>query len=203
MFEALLIGIIAAVPVGPVLLMVIQKTLTLGKKEGISAGVGSALADTVYAAIGLLTLSLIADFINEHQCVIMLIGAVIIGLIGVRILFKKIDLEIKSSNGGLSLASHGVQTFTSAMSNPAALAFMLGLLTMFGLNADNANAPMWALLLAVCAGESLYWFFVVYVLARFVRLRAGTLQLISRIAGAGICIFALVLLVRGVHLLLV
>lgn len=189
-------------PVGPVLLMIIQKTLTLGKRAAISAGIGSALADTVYAAIGLLTLSLIADFINEHQAVIMLVGAAIIGFIGTKILFKKIEFEISSPDKGISLVSHGVQTFTSAMSNPAALAFMLGLLTMFNLSPERVGAPMWALLLAVCAGESLYWFFVVYVLARFVHLKPTTLQLISRIAGVGICIFALILLVRGLHLLL-
>lgn len=203
MLEALLIGVIAAVPVGPVLLMIIQKTLTLGKRAALSAGVGSALADTVYAAIGLLTLSLIADFINAYQAVIMLFGAAIIGFIGVKILFKKVDLDLRSQDNDVSLVSHGLQTFTSAMSNPAALAFMLGLLAMFGLSSESSGVPIWALLLAVCAGESLYWFFVVYVLASFIHLKSSTLQMISRIAGVGICIFALILLVRGLHLLLV
>ena len=202
MFEALLIGIIAAVPVGPVLLMIIQKTLTLGRREGVSAGVGSAMADTVYAAVGLLTLSLIEGFINQHQALIMFVGAAILGFIGVRILVKKIDFEQKPSTAGLSLVSHGLQTFTSAMSNPAALAFMLGLIAMFGIGPETTGAPIWALLLAVCAGETLYWIFVVFVLARFVKLKPKILQLVSRIAGAGICVFAIVLLVRGVSLLL-
>lgn len=203
MFEALLIGIIAAVPVGPVLLMIIQKTLTLGKREGVSAGIGSALADTVYAAVGLFTLSLIEDFIDAHQALIMFAGAAILGFIGIKILIKKIDFEVKPSSASLSIASHGLQTFTSAMSNPAALAFMLGLIATFDLGGEMLKAPIWALLLAVFIGETLYWIFVVFVLSRFVKLKPRVLQIVSRIAGAGICIFAIMLLVKGVNILIV
>ena len=54
-FRAFLVGICAAVPAGPVLLLVLQKTLSRGREAGILTGLGSAFADTLFATVGLFT----------------------------------------------------------------------------------------------------------------------------------------------------
>ena len=80
-FRAFLVGICAAVPAGPVLLLVLQKTLSRGRGAGILTGLGSAFADTLFATVGLFTLSLVDDFITRHETVIMEVGGVLMLLI--------------------------------------------------------------------------------------------------------------------------
>jgi len=201
LIKAFLVGIIAAVPVGPILLMVIQKTLCGGRAAGIMTGLGSAVADMLYAAVGLFTLSLIQGFIEENELLITMAGALLLLAIGISILFKKIDLEHKDNAGAVRLSSYALQSLGSVMANPAAFAVMLGLLSAFGFGSDN-EAPVLLILLAVFAGEFLYWVAISSLLGTKIRLSEKTLKLVSRLAGAGICIFALVLLVKGIIKLL-
>ncbi len=202
LIKAFFIGICAAVPVGPVLLMVIQKTLCRGRSAGIMTGFGSALADTVYAAVGLFTLTLIQGFVEKHAALIMLAGGVLIAAIGIGMVLRSGKLELAQQEGGaqgtFSLLGCSLQSFGSALSNPAALAMMLGLLAVAGFGADDFDAPLWALLIAVFAGEFLYWNVIIALLSRFVRPSGKTLRIMSRVAGIAICCFALVLVIRGI-----
>ncbi len=52
LLQGLLIGLGIAVPVGPVGLLVIQRTLAGGFRPGFLSGLGAAGADAVYGAIG-------------------------------------------------------------------------------------------------------------------------------------------------------
>ncbi len=205
LIKAFVIGICAAVPVGPVLLMVIQKTLCRGRSAGMMTGFGSALADTVYAAVGLFTLTLIEGFVEKHAAPIMIAGGVLIAAIGLGIVRHSslIDLSDKDSGakGTFSLLGCSLQSLGSALSNPAALAMMLGLLAVGGFASGRPDAPLWALLLAVFAGEFLYWIAVVLLLSTFVKPSGRVLRIMSRVAGIAICCFALVLTVRGIIML--
>lgn len=202
MLKALAVGIIAAVPVGPILLMVIQKTLGRGCPAGIATGAGSAFADTVYAAVGLFTLTFVKDFVAGHTALIMIAGGVMIGAIGLNIFFREVKFNPDDGMGTMSLAGCALKAACSALSNPAALAFMLGLLMAFGLVSGGIDAPVWAVLAAVWAGEALYWVAVVFVLSRFVHLKDGTLRKVTKLSGAAILCFAAVLFIRGIILIL-
>lgn len=201
LLKAFLVGVIAAVPVGPVLLMVLQKTLCRGKAAGIMTGLGSAVADMIYAAVGLFTLSLIGDFINDHEEVIMLCGGVILALIGANIFFKEVNLSNGNATGSLGLWSCAAQSAGSALSNPAALALMLALLASFGLGgADDRQAPAVLVAIAVFAGEWLYWIVLVTLLSKGLNLNEKFMKIVTRIAGFGIMCFAVALIVRAIIL---
>jgi len=199
-FRAFLVGICAAVPAGPVLLLVLQKTLSRGRGAGILTGLGSAFADTLFATVGLFTLSLVDDFITRHETVIMEVGGVLMLLIGFGIFLKGKDVpaDKPDESGGLTLFGCTLQAAGTALSNPAALAYMLGLLSMLGLVAGGISAPVWAVLAAVGCGELLYWAALVLVISRWFHVKANTLKVVSKIAGAGIMCFGIVLVVKGI-----
>ena len=57
--KACFIGLMIAIPIGPVALLLIQRTLKVGKLGGFASGLGAAVADGLFgllAAIGLVTL---------------------------------------------------------------------------------------------------------------------------------------------------
>jgi threonine/homoserine/homoserine lactone efflux protein len=50
--QSLLIGLSIAAPVGPIGLLVIQRTLRHGAAVGLATGLGAACADALYGAVG-------------------------------------------------------------------------------------------------------------------------------------------------------
>lgn len=51
-FKSLWIGLSIAAPVGPIGLLVIQRTLRHGRAVGLVTGLGAAVADAAYGAVG-------------------------------------------------------------------------------------------------------------------------------------------------------
>jgi len=74
--KAILIGLGASIPLGPLGIMCIQKTLSKGRWAGFSVGLGSTVADTFYATIALLSVTFISDFLDRNTDWVMLIGGI-------------------------------------------------------------------------------------------------------------------------------
>ena len=200
--KALLVGLIAGIPVGPILVMVAQRTLCHGRKAGAMVGLGAATGDMLFSAVGLLTLSLVQHFVEDHRGPIMLAGGVLIALIGIGMLRREVSMALPPDRRDLSPWTCYLQALGSTLSNPAALALILTLLGVLGVGGEALGVPDVVLAPAVGAGETLYWVAVVYLLGRFLHLETRTLKVLSRIAGALVCAFAVVLIVRGAILII-
>ena len=200
--KALLVGVIAAVPIGPIFVMVVQRTLCHSRRAGVMVGLGAAAGDMVYGGVGLLTLELIKGFVLGHQALFMIAGGLIIGAIGVSMLTREVSLSLPEEKRQVSDWACATQAFASTLSNPAALATMLALLTAFNLGTGAGEAPLPLLTLGVGAGEALYWALVTWLLARFLHIGERTLRTVSRVAGALVCVFAVVLVVRGILMII-
>jgi len=202
LLAAFLVGFCVAVPAGPVLLFVIQKTLHYGRWAGFAAGLGSAVIDTLYAAIGLLAMSFISNFISGHSAVIFLAGGCLVIFIGMMMYRKKKDPEsLEDKDSHLTSAGFSIQAMGLVLSNPGALAIMMAALAMAGLSAENVEAPVWAVLACVFAGECSYWKTVSYLLDRFINLTPSTVGKMSRVSGLLIVLIGAGLVVRGIILL--
>ena len=199
--KAMLVGLIAGFPLGPIFVMVVQRTLCHGRKAGVMVGLGAAAGDMLYAAVGLLTLSLVERFVEEHQGLIMLVGGILIALVGIGILKREVAVELPPDRRNLSPWTCALQAFASTLSNPGALALILTMLATLQVSGEPLGVPDVALAPLVGAGEWLYWLAVVYLLARFIHLDTRTLRTLSRVAGILVCVFALVLMVRGIVLI--
>lgn len=204
LLKAMLVGVCVAIPAGPVLLMVLQKTLCQGKALGIYSGIGSALGDTVFASIGIFAVGFVTDVVEKYEAPVMFVGAVLIAIIGLNIYFRgvKAPSDTTASSGKMSATlSSLVQTFGSVLSNPAAIAIMIALLAFFHLGHDEAKAPVLLILPFITLGEILYWTLIVNLSARFLRLSPASVRRVSKVSGVAICAFAVALLIRGIILI--
>lgn len=200
LLKALLVGICAAVPVGPVLMLVIQKTLSSGRAAGLVTGLGSAVADTIYAAVGFFTLSVIQDFVDRNQALIMIAGGVLIAIIGVTMFRKRISFDPAvpvRTPGKLPLLSYALQSMVSVFSNPVAIAVMMALLASFSLASDTISSPAILIILFVGLGELLYWWVVTLLLNKFLKLNEKSLNILSKAASVVIIAFAVYLVAKG------
>ena len=199
--KALIVGMMAAVPVGPVFVMAVQRTLCHGRQAGWMVGLGAAVADTIYAVAGLFALTLIQGFVHAHQGWIMVVGGVVVAWIGVIIFTRKPTVAVQEE-GDVPRWSCALQGFTSAISNPGALAVMVALPAAFGIAAGQTQAPLWLLAPVIGVGELLYWTVLTALLSRYLKIGEVGLRRLSRAAGVIVCVFALVLLVRGIVLII-
>lgn len=198
LLKAMVVGVCAALPVGPVLILVLQKTMRRGRWAGTVAGIGSALIDTLYAAVGLFALTLLKDFIARETPYILLFGGILVCLLGVMIIHKDSSAGLDEGESHLTMAGYAVQTAGCALSNPAAIAVMMGILSVLKLDAQTLTIPVWAVLLFVFMGEMLYWFSLSWAVGRFLKVSPRTLRIFSKICGAVIAVFGVVLVIKGI-----
>lgn len=198
LIKAMAVGICVAAPIGPVLMIVIQKTLRRGHWAGTVAGIGSALIDTVYAAIGLYALTMLKGFIDRETPYILLFGGILVCLLGLMMALKDSTEKLEEGESHFTMVGYAVQTAGCALSNPAAIAVMMAFLSVFHLNAQSLSSPVWAVLLFVFLGEMFYWFCLSLAIGKFMRVRPRTIRIFSKICGAAIVAFGIVLIVKGV-----
>ena len=76
--KSYLIGICAAAPLGPIAILVLQKTLHYGHRGGFTSALGSTLVDTTYAIISIFVA--VAAFVQASLTAISNPGAIFIML---------------------------------------------------------------------------------------------------------------------------
>ena len=85
LIKGFIVGMGASIPLGPLGVLCVQKTLSKGRNCGFITGLGASASDTLYAAISLMGLAFIQDIINENFNWVMLLGGLVIVFIGVKI----------------------------------------------------------------------------------------------------------------------
>ena len=66
-FASLLIGLSIAAPVGPIGLLTIQRSLDHGPRAGLATGLGAAVADAVYGAVGAYGVTWLLDALIDQS----------------------------------------------------------------------------------------------------------------------------------------
>jgi len=78
LFKGIVIGFAMAIPIGPIGIMCIRKTLAEGRVRGLVVGLGAATADMVFASIAAFGLTVISNSLLSQKVLIRLIGGAII-----------------------------------------------------------------------------------------------------------------------------
>ena len=89
LFKGLIVGIVVSIPVGPLGLLCIPRTLAKGRRAGLAVGLGGSASDTLYSALALFALSFINGFIDAHEVWVLLAGGLIISITGIRLLISR------------------------------------------------------------------------------------------------------------------
>lgn len=198
--KGFVVGICASAPMGPIAILVIQKTLSKGRHAGFVAGLGASVVDTIYAIIALFALAFAQQVIERHENIILLVGGLILVLIGVSMTLSNPFRKKVKDDGKSSFSSKDfLQAIAMGISNPMAIFVIFALFAFFGIAAQTPRdwnvAPI---ILSVSGGTVCYWFFMSWALSRFRgKFRLRTILWISRVMGALVIIIGLVLLGQG------
>ena len=112
-----MIGLVVAVPVGPLGLLCINRALMMGPVCGFFSGLGVATADALAAGIAALGISLISGFLIEHQLALRFVGGLFLCYLGYKI-YKTEPVSKAPINNINGLLSAYATTLFLTLSNP-------------------------------------------------------------------------------------
>lgn len=195
-FKGILIGLIFGVPAGAVGAMTIQRTWEHGIKAGLLTGIGSSIADCIYAAIGAFGLTIVSDFLLQYQTAIHLVGGIIVLFMGIRLLFQKEEAKTPTVSGRLRMF---LFSFAVGITNPAAILTFLFAFSWFGIAGDNTKENGWMVVLGVFIGTYLWWggLTAATALTRKKK-RADSFQKMNRIFGIILSLFGILVFIRAI-----
>lgn len=193
------VGICASAPIGPIAILVVQKSLSKGHKAGFVSGLGASVVDTLYASIAIFALAFAQKFIDDHRNMILLAGGAVLIAVGVSMAFSNPFRKLKADGGSSVSPKDFGQAVAMGLSNPMAIFVMFTLFAFFGLANDAPHTWKVApIILAVSSGSVTYWFSISWLLSRFHgNFRMRTILWISRITGALVVIIGIALLGQG------
>lgn len=158
LFKGIIIGIICGTPIGAVGAMTIQRTMKSGIRQGLITGLGSSVADSIFAIVGVFGATFVSDFFNNHDFIISTIGGTVIILIGLNIMNKKES----SYQSGTSLRNF-VSSFTVGIMNPVAIVAFLAGFSYMNIPENNGIANGIAAVSGVFIGTFLWWLIITYI----------------------------------------
>ena len=152
--QSLLIGLSIAAPVGPIGLLVIQRTLQRGAAVGLATGLGAAVADALYGAVGAFGVSWVIDALVGARVPLALGGGAFLLWLAWRT-WRAAPATQAAQAGGGGLVASFAGTFVLTLSNPATI---FSFIAVFGtLGARLAGGSPWTMIAGVLAGSALWW----------------------------------------------
>jgi threonine/homoserine/homoserine lactone efflux protein len=174
--QSLLIGLSIAAPVGPIGLLVIQRTLQRGTAVGLATGLGAAAADALYGAVGAFGVASVIDALVGARVPLALGGGAFLLVLAWRIWHAPPARQAAPAGGGAGLLSCFAGTFALTLSNPATI---FSFVAVFGtLGARMAGGSPWTMIAGVLAGSALWWLLLSALVGRLrtrfdLRVQAG------------------------------
>lgn len=165
--QSLLIGLSIAAPVGQIGVLAIQRTLQFGRAAGLATGLGAALADAVYGAIGAFGITVLITWLVERKAWFGIGGALVLLWLAWRTL-RQPPAPRRAADAPPTAATAHLRylagTFVLTLSNPTTI---LSFLAVFGAIAGVApQASPWLMVFGVLVGSALWWVFLSALVGR-------------------------------------
>ena len=201
LFKGMLVGLMVSIPLGPMGVLIIQKTLHKGALSGFIAGMGAASADLFYAAVAAFGLGFVINIVQAHELLLQIIGGIFLIVIGLKIYFDNPIRQIRQRRQGrvskTGLLGDYLSLFFLTVSNPITVVVFMAVFAGMSVFGESSSLLGEVLVVAgVLLGGGGWW----YTLSTLVNIfrkkfRLRVLITINRVSGMVITVLgALVIL---------
>jgi threonine/homoserine/homoserine lactone efflux protein len=163
--------------------------------NGLAAGLGGAVADTIFGAVAAFGLTFIAEFLLRHENWMRLAGGLLLLGLGLHGCFKTVAYAAAppSVRGA---AGDSVSAFILTVTNPITiLTFSPIFLAVGAVVAPDDRPAAWTLILGVFAGSCLWWLVLCSLATLFRRnLNSARMLIIHRVSAGMILFFGVLVL---------
>lgn len=170
------VGVTASIPLGPIGVLCVQRTLNNNFKTGFISGLGAATADTIFSIVAMFFLSIVMSFIESQMLLFSLIGGCVMTCIGLYIYTNRKKVIIRRNRkSDRNIFRDYLSVLLLTLTNPAFILVFVTLFATFGVDKHGDAFPGSLLtIVGVTTGCSLWWFtltFTVNLLRRKFRPR--------------------------------
>jgi threonine/homoserine/homoserine lactone efflux protein len=191
------IGFLVAAAIGPIAMLCIRTTLERGRIAGIAAGMGVAVADTIYAAIGAYGISFVGAALTTGESWLKLVGGIVLIAFGIYLARRQPVTAAEEQEVPKSLTADFLMTLGLTLTNPMTILSFAGLFAGVSGLRGFPLSEIPALLLGVFAGSAVWWLALAFVIGLIRhRISPTTMLWINRGSAAAIIGFGLYVLVE-------
>jgi threonine/homoserine/homoserine lactone efflux protein len=184
----LVVGVLLALPTGPVNLLALQRAVERGFFGGMAAGIGIMLGDGLVALGAALGVNAISGAMREYRTPIQIVGGLGLMIAGAKLYWTHPSFKSAAQDEAASLMDYIwdiPKMFFLTITNPIAV---LGLIVIYGgvstfVEVDS-YVDAFAMVAAIMAGSFLYWLVVSQAISGIRhRLNEARMVVINRVAG--------------------
>lgn len=198
--KGLIIGLFLSIPLGPIGMLCIQRTLNRGRRFGIATGLGATTSDILYSVVTLFFLSFVLDTIEQHKLIIQICGSIIMIIFGLFIFRSHPATQPKPNEKTKhSLFGDYISSFGLTLSNPLVLFVLIALFARFNFISIKTTLFLTICgILAILGGAFLWWLVLTFFASHFRHMfnRRG-LKVLNQITGTLIMLIGVIGLVSG------
>jgi threonine/homoserine/homoserine lactone efflux protein len=182
--KGIAVGVVIALPVGPVGVLCIRRTLFEGPTYGFVSGLGAATADTLFAVVAGFGVTIVRDVMLRYQDWFGTAGGLFLLYIGLRAMVHAEAGEPEPLNGEAHFAAY-LSTFVLTLTNPITILAFASVFAKLGVSAQPGVPAVGVTVVGVFTGSLLWWLALSLGIATLRRV-AGTVRLawINRVSGA-------------------
>ncbi len=175
--------------------MTVKRSIDRGFGAGLLTGLGSSVADCLYACVGVFGLTFISDFLLKYQTIINIIGGVFVLIMGIGQFVKKPTGS--APQGSAEGAKMFLSSFAVGITNPAAILTFLFAFTYFGIAEISGVLNCVLLVAGVFIGTFIWWGTLSGVVC-VIKRKSGKrgLPYMNKIFGIILILFAMVIFVK-------
>lgn len=194
LWEGYIIGIAVSVPLGPLGMLCIKRTVNKNWKSGFLSGLGIASSDMIYAIVAGFSLTMIINFVQTYEIYFKVLGASMVILLGLYIFLSNPTKDIqKYKRKGSSYLQDFLTAFLLTVTNPLPVFIFIAIFTSYSLVLQLSQLFEALLVIGGIFLGAASWWFIMTGLANLFRhkLTIDTLWWANKIIGLGVIIIAI------------
>ena len=193
------IGILIALPIGPINFLALQRAAERGFFGGLAAGIGIMLGDALIAFVATFGVKALSGAVAYYRWAIQIVGGLALIASGAKLYLSRNTFLSVQDSAAASLADYAwdiPKHFVLTITNPGAVLFLIAIFAGASSFVEIESRPdAIAMTLAIMAGSFVYWLVVSHLINRVRhRLSDRTMQRINRVFGSILAAFGCVLI---------
>ena len=197
LLKGIILGLMVSMPLGPIGIILINRTIKRGMLSGFFSGLGMATADTLLAFLAGIGFTVIVSFINKERYIISVITGLIILGVGLKVYLSNPVKDIRNrEKSEKSLWRDYYSVFVLSISNPYTIFIFVAFFSGVHINGNvRPELVPFFLIPGVLVGTISWWFFLSYFVSRFKKnIRLRLIVRINKVAGIVIMVIGVIVL---------
>lgn len=197
--KGIIIGMIVVIPIGPLGIIALQRTISRGWKIGFFSGVGAAVSDLIYSSAAVFGISFLNDFICTRKHVINQVTGILFLIVGINIFISSIENKSIKEEKKREIMHPALSNFLLGLSNPMTFLIFITIFAKMNMKLDSREVVYNLMLVAsIFIGSVIFWLITCKFINKSKKsFRLQTFCIMNKVIGIGIALIGSYSILKG------